>query len=84
MVTDLIFGLLVPPSLNKANLPTVMQAGQKGKKYSKGPFAPCSFAYSSSFHVLTFLFILLHTNFNVTQQIFILCIILKNTHENNL
>ena len=40
---------------------------------------PCSFAYSSSFHVVTFFFILLHRNFNVTQQIFILCIIRKHT-----
>ena len=40
---------------------------------------PCSFAYCSSFHVLTFFFISLHRNFNVTQQISILCIILKHT-----
>ena len=33
----------------------------------------------SSFHVVTFVFILLHRNFNVTQQIFRLCIILKHT-----
>ena len=40
---------------------------------------PCSFAYCSSFHLLTFFFILLHRNFNVTPQIFILSIILKHT-----
>ena len=39
---------------------------------------PCSFAHCSSFHVLTFFFILLLRNFNVSQQIFILCIILKH------
>ena len=48
-------------------------------------FLKIASAYCSSFHVLTFLFILLHRNFNVTQQIFILCIILKHTyHENYL
>ena len=39
----------------------------------------CSFAYCSSFHALIFFFILLHRNFNVTQQIVILCIILEYT-----
>ena len=40
----------------------------------------CSFGYCCSFQVVTFFFILLHRNFNITEQIFMLCTILKHIY----
>ena len=58
----------ISPPFPQQSKPSYSNAGwSKRKKNSKASFAPCSFAYSSSFYVLTFLFILLHTNFNVNR-----------------
>ena len=56
--------LLVSPSLNKANLPTALQAGKRGKKYSI-----VSFALINGYFFLFFLFILFRFKNHQTRYI---------------
>ena len=91
--TFLLISSVILKPMSKKNLFLIQRVGKKNSpgrprnyfffcqklKFRYFLKQPCSVACCSSFHILTFFFILLHRNFNVTQQIFILSIILKHT-----